>query len=259
LGFPHYGDEGKIMGLAPYGKPRFINEFREIIRTEENGQFRLNLDYFRHHAEGVEMTWDQGSPVIGRVYSDEFARLFGPPRAEGAPLTDRERDIAASVQMRLEEVAFHVLNNLYERTGLTDLGLAGGVAYNSVMNGKILLNTPFKRIFVQPAAGDSGTALGVCYQIYNGVLKCERGEVMEGAYTGPQFSNDEIRAALDTSGLAYSHYDEVTKRAAEDIAAGLVVGWFQGRMEFGPRALGNRSILADPRRAEMKDVLNDRI
>src|ERR1043165_9930140 len=261
LGFPHYGDEGKVMGLAPYGQPRFINEFRDIIRTEETGQFRLNLDYFRHHSEGVEMTGDHGSPVIGRVYSDAFAQLFGPARSEGSPLTDRERDIAASLQVRLEEIAFHVLNNLHDRTGLTDLGLAGGVAYNSVMNGKILLNTPFKRVYVQPAAGDSGTALGVCYQIYNGVLKCERGEVMEGAYTGPQFSNDEIRAALEKSEVAFDSYsdDEVTKRAAGDIANGLVVGWFQGRMEFGPRALGNRSIVVDPRRAEMKGMLNDRI
>src|SRR5689334_5956719 len=261
LGFLHYGDEGKVMGLAPYGQPRFINEFREIIRTEENGQFRLNLDYFRHHAEGVEMTWDRGSPVIGRVFSDEFARLFGPPRAEGAALTDREHDIAASLQLRLEEIAFHVLNNLHERTGLTDLGLAGGVAYNSVMNGKILLNTAFKRIFVQPAAGDSGTALGVCYQIYNGVLKRKRGEVMRGAYTGPQFSAEDIRAVLEANELAFETYSDVelTKRAAQDIAAGLVVGWFQGRMEFGPRALGNRSIVVDPRRAEMRDILNDRI
>src|SRR5829696_7451205 len=261
LGFPHYGDEGKVMGLAPYGQPRFIKEFREIIRTEENGQFRLNLQYFRHHAEGVEMTWDGGSPVIGRVFSDEFARLFGPPRTEGTALTDRKRDIAASLQQRLEEVAFHVLNNLHQRTGLTDLGLAGGVAYNSVMNGKILLNTPFKRLFAQPAAGDSGTALGVCYQIYNSILKQERGEVMEGAYTGPEFSNHEIGTALDRSELAFETYsdEELTKRAAQDIAAGLVVGWFQGRMEFGPRALGNRSILVDPRRAEMKEILNDRI
>ncbi|HSK64469.1 MAG TPA: carbamoyltransferase N-terminal domain-containing protein, partial [Pyrinomonadaceae bacterium] len=178
LGFPHYGDEGKVMGLAPYGCPRFIEEFRDIIRTEENGRFRLTLDYFRHQSEGVEMTWDHGSPVIGRVYSDEFARLFGPPRVPGAALSDREQDIAASLQLRLEEVTFHVLDHLHELTGLTDLGLAGGVAYNSVMNGKILLNTPFKRLFIQPAAGDSGTALGVCYQIYNGVLKRERGETM---------------------------------------------------------------------------------
>jgi carbamoyltransferase len=261
LGFPHYGDEGKVMGLAPYGRPRFINEFREIIRAEENGQFRLNLNYFRHHAEGVEMTWDEGSPVIGRVFSDEFAHLFGPPRAAGAALSDRERDIAASLQLRLEEIGFHILNHLHDKTGLSDLGLAGGVAYNSVMNGKILLNTPFKRLFIQPAAGDSGTALGVCYQIYNGILKCEGSEVMTGAYTGPQFTGAEIKKSLSESELAFEYYsdEDLTKRAAQDIAAGLVVGWFQGRMEFGPRALGNRSIIVDPRRAEMKDILNDRI
>src|SRR5215207_288261 len=200
LGFPHYGDEGKVMGLAPYGRPRFSKEFRDIIRTDEDGRFRLNLKYFRHHAEGVEMTWDHGSPVIGRVFSDEFAHVFGPPRITGAELSDRERDIAASLQLRLEEVSFHVLNHLHQKTGLTDLGLAGGVAYNSVMNGKILLNTPFTRLFVQPAAGDSGTALGVCYQIYNGVLKCDRREVMIGAYTGPQFSDDEIKTSLLESG-----------------------------------------------------------
>jgi len=261
LGFPHYGDEGKVMGLAPYGEPRFINEFRRIIRTEENGQFRLNLDYFRHHAEGVEMSWDEGSPVIGQVYSDAFAQLFGPPRAAGAALSNRDRDIAASLQLRLEEIGFHILTHLQEQTGLTDLGLAGGVAYNSVMNGKILLNTPFKRLFIQPAAGDSGTALGVCYHIYNAILKSERGEVMTGAYTGPEFSDEEIRSALQGAALSFETHSEedVTRRAAHDIAAGLVVGWFQGRMEFGPRALGNRSIVVDPRRAEMKDILNDRI
>ncbi len=261
LGFPHYGDEGKVMGLAPYGKPRFMAELRELIRTEEDGQFKLNLDYFRHHAEGVDMTWDDGSPVIGRIFSDEYSKLFGPPREQGAPLTEREHDIAASLQLRLEEVGFHLLNHLYEATGLTDLGLAGGVAYNSVMNGKILLNTPFRRVYVQPAAGDSGTAIGVCYQIYNGKLNRARNEVMEGAYTGPEFSDAEMRAELEQSGLQYETYSdrEVTRRAAHDIAEGLVMGWFQGRMEFGPRALGNRSIVVDPRRADMKDTLNERI
>jgi carbamoyltransferase len=261
LGFPYYGDEGKVMGLAPYGKPRFIDEFRDIIRTEEAGRFRLNLDYFRHHTEGVEMSWDRGSPMVGGIFSEEFVRTFGPSRAPNAPLADRECDIAASLQLRLEEVGFHILNHLHEQTGLTDLGLSGGVAYNSVMNGKILLATPFRRIFVQPAAGDSGTALGVCYQIHNGILRCERSEVMEGAYTGPEFSAAEIRRELETSKLHYENLSrtELTKCAAKDIAAGLVVGWFQGRMEFGPRALGNRSILADPRRAEMKDILNDRV
>ena len=255
IGFPHYGDEGKVMGLAPYGKPRFMDEFREIVRTEENGQFRLNLDYFRHHSEGVEMTWDGGSPVIGRIFSDRFAETFGPARCPGSALTDRERDIAASLQLRLEEVAFHVLNRLHEQTSLTELGLAGGVAYNSVMNGKILLHTPFRRVFVQPAAGDSGTAIGVCYEIYKKRVR------MLGAYTGPEFSDDEIQAALKRAKLNFDTYtnEELTKQAAQDIANGLVVGWFQGRMEFGPRALGNRSIVVDPRRAEMKDILNDRI
>ena len=261
LGFPHYGDEGKVMGLAPHGRPRFIKQFRDLIRTEADGKFSLNLDYFRHHAEGVEMTWDNGSPKIGRIFSDEYARTFGSPRQEGEPLISRDRDIAASLQLRLEEVAFHILNHLHERTGLTDLGLSGGVAYNSVMNGKILLNTPFQRVFVQPAAGDSGTALGVCYQIWNQLLRQPRVEVMETAYTGPEFSDGEIRAELDRSGLKYETLSdqETTRRAARDIAGGLVVGWFQGRMEFGPRALGNRSIVVDPRRAEMKDLLNTRI
>ncbi len=262
LGFPHYGDEGKVMGLAPYGKPRFIEHFRDIIRTDSNkAGFTLNLDYFLHHSEGVEMSWDEGSPEIGRIFSDKFVEAFGPPRDPCQALTAREEDIAASLQLRLEEVGFQLLGQLYAQTGLTDLALAGGVAFNSVMNGKILRNTPFRRVFVQPAAGDSGTALGVCYYIYNQLLKQPRGFFMEGAYTGPEFSNDEIRAVLDEGGVAYERYDDraVTRRAAQDIADGSVTGWFQGRMEFGPRALGNRSIVVDPRRAEMKETLNDRI
>jgi carbamoyltransferase len=261
LGFPYYGDEGKIMGLAPYGNPRFIEEFRDIIRTEEGGRFRLNLDYFCHHTQGDAMTWEDGSPVIGRIFSDEYAKRFGPVREKDQPLTEREQDIAASLQLRLEEVGFHILNHLHEVTGLTDLGVAGGVAYNSVMNGKILLNTKFRRVFIQPAAGDSGTALGVCYQIYNLILNQPRNFVMEGAYTGPEYSEAEIRTELEASNLEYEAFSdkEVTQRAARDIAEGLVVGWFQGRMEFGPRALGNRSIVVDPRRADMKEILNQRI
>lgn len=262
IGFPYYGDEGKVMGLAPYGNPqKYIEQFREMIRTEEGGRFTLNLDYFRHHAEGVEMSWDEGSPMIGRIFADEYVKTFGPARELGAPLTDRERDIAASLQLRLEEIGFHILNHLHDVTGLTDLGLAGGVALNSVMNGKILLNTPFRRIFVQPAAGDNGTSVGVCYQIYNGILNQPRGFVMEGAYTGPAFSNEEIRVELEKSNLDYETYSdrEVTQRAAQDIADGVVLGWFQGGMEFGPRALGNRSIVVDPRRADMKEILNARI
>lgn len=262
LGFPHYGDEGKVMGLAPYGEPRYIAEFRDIIRTQEGGRFQLNPDYFRHQREGVEMTWDEGSPTIGRIFSDEYVRAFGPARKEGDALTARDRDLAASLQLRLEEVFFHLLDHLYEKTGATDLGLSGGVAYNSVMNGKILLKTPFRRVFVQPAAGDSGTAVGVCYQIYHALLNRPRSLAqLECAYTGPQYSDDEIRLELEQSGLRFEKLSdrELTRDAALEIARGSVVGWFQGRMEFGPRALGNRSILVDPRRAEMKDILNERI
>ncbi len=276
LGFPHYGDEGKVMGLAPYGEPRFIEEFREIVGTEADGQFRLNLRYFRHASEGVDMTWDGGSPKIGRLFSDEYANTFGPARMSDSPLTDRDRNVAASLQLRLEEVAYHVLNHLHEQTGLTDLGLAGGVAYNSVMNGKILRNTAFRRVFIQPSAGDSGTAIGVCYQILSEAKqqgakrKGQRtppgsrfalGSSRFAPFTGPEFSNDEIAGVLRASHIDFEMLTdrELILRSARDIADGLVVGWFQGRMEFGPRALGNRSILADPRRVEMKDILNARI
>jgi carbamoyltransferase len=262
IGFPHYGDEGKVMGLAPYGRPRYIDAFRKMIRTEDDRPgFVLDLDYFLHHSQGVEMSWDDGSPRIGRIFSDKFIETFGPPRAPGEPLTACEEDIAASLQLRLEEVGFHILKQLHVLTGASDLCLAGGVALNSVMNGKILLHTPFQRVFVQPAAGDNGTALGVCYYIYNQILKQPRGPIMEGAYTGPEFSDTETRAVLDRAGVAYERLDEreLTRRAAQDIADGAVTGWFQGRMEFGPRALGNRSIIADPRRADMREILNQRI
>ncbi|HMH44886.1 MAG TPA: carbamoyltransferase C-terminal domain-containing protein [Pyrinomonadaceae bacterium] len=301
LGFPHYGDEGKVMGLAPYGKPRFIDEFREIVTTEAGGKFRLNLDYFLHSTQGVEMSWDGGSPRVGRIFSNAFEESFGPARAARSTLTERDRDLAASLQLRLEEVAFHILNHLHAQTSLTDLGLAGGVAYNSVMNGKILRQTPFERVFVQPAAGDSGTAIGVCYQIWNeqSAKREEQRAKSEGrrakgkapsaalltdesslvsavdlshlapssslsalcSYPGPEFSPEQIKEELEISSLKFQEYSktELIEHAARDIADGLVVGWFQGRMEFGPRALGNRSILADPRRADMKDVLNERI
>jgi carbamoyltransferase len=261
IGFPKYGDEGKVMGLAPYGNPHFIEQFRDIVQTEPNGRFKLNLDYFLHHAEGVEMTWEGGSPTIGRIYSDKFVETFGPPREKAAPLTSREEDIAASLQLRLEEVANHILTHLHEKTNSDRLCLAGGVAFNSVMNGKIPLNTPFKQLYIQPAAGDAGTAVGVCYWINNVVLARPRAFVMEHAYTGPQFVNGEIEHVVRASGLNFRELtdQELTRAAARAIADGKIVGWFQGRMEFGPRALGNRSIVVDPRRAEMKDILNARI
>jgi len=261
LGFTKYGDEGKVMGLAPYGQPRYLAEFRDIIRTDNGAGFKLNLDYFLHHSEGVDMTWDEGAPTIGRMFSDRFIDTFGPARSAGAPLSTKQEDIAASLQARLEEVGFHILNQLYEKTKLDKLCLAGGVALNSVMNGKIPLHTPFKNVFIQPAAGDSGTAIGVCYYIHNMILRQPRSFVMQHAYTGPEFSDGQIEQVLGQSSLAYRNLNnlELTEIAAQAIADGKIVGWFQGRMEFGPRALGNRSIVVDPRRSEMKDILNARI
>lgn len=261
LGFPKYGDEGKVMGLAPYGRPRYLEQFREIIRTDNGTGFKLDLDYFKHDSEGVDMTWEDGSPTIGRIFSDKFIDAFGPARLAGEPLTSLHEDIAASLQARLEEVSFHILNQLHQQTKTDRLCLAGGVAYNSVMNGKILLNTPFRGVFVQPAAGDSGTALGVCYYIHNVLLQQPRSFVMEHAYTGPEFANGQIDGVVRESDFDWRELSdhELTQTAAQAVADGKIVGWFQGRMEFGPRALGNRSILVDPRRAEMKDILNARI
>ena len=261
LGFPKYGDEGKVMGLAPYGRPRYLEQFRDIIRTDNGAGFKLNLDYFKHDSEGVDMTWEDGSPTIGRIFSDKFIDTFGPARLAGEPLTSLQEDIAASLQARLEEVGFHILNQLHQQTKTDRLCLAGGVAYNSVMNGKILLNTPFREVFVQPAAGDSGTALGVCYYIHNVLLQQPRSFVMEHAYTGPEFANGQIDGIVRKSDFEWRELSdrELTQAAAQAVADGKIVGWFQGRMEFGPRALGNRSIVVDPRRAEMKDILNARI
>ena len=261
LGFPKYGDEGKVMGLAPYGRPRYLEQFRDIIRTDKGAGFKLDLNYFKHDSEGVDMTWEDGSPTIGRIFSDKFIDAFGPARLAGEPLTSLHEDIAASLQARLEEVSFHILNQLHQQTKADRLCLAGGVAYNSVMNGKILLNTPFREVFVQPAAGDSGTALGVCYYIHNVLLQQPRSFVMEHAYTGPEFANGQIDGVVRRSDFEWRELSdhELTQAAAQAVADGKIVGWFQGRMEFGPRALGNRSIVVDPRRAEMKDILNARI
>jgi carbamoyltransferase len=207
------------------------------------------------------MTWDEGSPTVGRIFSDKFLESFGPAREKGGPMTSLQEDIAASLQARLEEVSFHILKHLHQQTGGDRLCLSGGVAFNSVMNGKILLHTPFKQIYAQPAAGDAGTAVGVCYYLHNIELKQPRAFVMDHAYTGPGYENGQIEAAVRGSGMPHTRLQPecVTQTAARAIADGQIVGWFQGRMEFGPRALGNRSIVVDPRRAEMKDILNARI
>ena len=261
LGFPEYGDEGKAMGLAPYGDPeRFRARMRDLARPDGD-LFRLGLDYFTHDKEGVDMTWDEGSPTIGRIFSDLMIQAFGPPRAAGAEIEPVHEDVAAALQAVLEDVYLHLVQTLHARTGLADICLAGGVALNAVANGRIRPETPFTGVYVQPAAGDSGTAVGAAYHVWNQELGRPRSYVMEHAYTGPGYGDVAHEAALRAAGLEPRHLpdDQLFPFVADRVAAGDVVGWFQGRMEFGPRALGHRSIVADPRRKEMKDVLNARI
>ena len=260
LGFPHYGDEGKVMGLAPYGKPIYIAKLRELVRLD-GPLFTLGLDYFTHDKEGVDMNWDGGSPTIGRIYSDRLIELFGAAREPDGEITALYNDVAASLQAMLEEAYLHILGTLWEQTHIPNLCLAGGVALNAVANGRILPETPFEELYVQPAAGDSGTAVGAAFFVWNQVLRKPRGFVMEHAFTGPQFTDAEIESALSAAGLHGDRLDDdaLFAAVAESIADGDVVGWFQGRMEFGPRALGHRSIVTDPRRTDMKDILNARI
>jgi carbamoyltransferase len=261
LGFPHYGDEGKVMGLAPYGDAEsYLPAMRRIARSE-GGSFRLGLEYFTHHVHGVEMTWAEGSPAVGRIFASRLEDELGPARMPGAELETRHVDAAASLQARLEELVLELTRGLARSTGSRNLCLAGGVALNAVANGRIRPETPFDELYVQPAAGDSGTAVGAAFHVWNETLGRPRGFVMRHAYTGPVYDDDAIRSALAETGLEGEQLTEDTlyRSVAERIAAGDVVGWFQGRMEVGPRALGNRSILADPRRVEMKDVLNARV
>jgi carbamoyltransferase len=260
LGFPKYGDEGKVMGLAPYGTPRFLDEMRRIVHPQDD-LFELGLDFFVHDKEGVDMSWDEQTPAIGRLFSKRMEEAFGPPREPDAELTSLHEDVAASLQTMLEEVYLHVVRALWERTRIPSLCLAGGVALNAVANGRIRAETPFEDVFVQPAAGDSGIAVGAAYYVWNQELGRPRSFVMEHAYTGPAYPDAEYAGVLAAAGLEAERLDDATLFAhvADRIAQGDVVGWFQGRMEFGPRALGNRSIVADPRREDIKDVLNARI
>jgi carbamoyltransferase len=260
LGFRKYGDEYKMMGLSAYGEPRFLDQVRDVVRVEDD-QVRLNLDYFVHHTQGVEMTWNDCEPAFGTVYSSKLARTFGTPRAPRGEILGKHADLAASVQARLEECYFELLNTVHKRTKLPAVCLAGGVALNCVANGKIFDRTPFKDVYIQAASHDAGTSIGAAQYVWHHELGNPRSPAMRHVYYGPEYSEAEIRAELDGAGIVYQALspEALIEQTADEIASGKVVGWFQGRMEFGPRALGARSILADPRRREMKDILNQRI
>jgi carbamoyltransferase len=268
LGFPHYGDEYKVMGLAPYGRPDHIDAMRKIVRLLSKGSFELELSYFVHHKTNVPYQWANGSPEVGDLFAPALEDLLGPRRMPTDPLEDRHRDIARSVQAMYEEAFFHLIQSAQMKHGLTNLALAGGCAMNSVANGKVRRVTPFKSVYVQAAAGDAGGAVGAAFSVWH-KLGGRRSFVMDHPFWGPAFSSDKIAQLLAEHKAQIAHagciveeiQDEaiLCRRTASAIADGKVVGWFQGRMEWGPRALGNRSILCDPRRADMKSVLNAKI
>jgi carbamoyltransferase len=271
LGFLKFGDEYKVMGLAAYGEPERLEAFRDIVRFDANGNgngFRLGLEYFVHHRTGPEMSWAEAdrTPTLGKLFSEQMSHKLGLARSPDEPLEERHRNLAASLQARLEEVYLGMLRKLAKATGLKSICLAGGVAFNCVANGKIFERTPFEQVYVQPAAGDAGLAVGAAYYVWHQKLRNPRSFVMDHAYWGPGYSSEEIRAAMESSGIAGKGYvveelpeQQLARRAAAIVADGKILGWFQGRAEWGPRALGNRSIVADPRRADMKEILNQRI
>jgi carbamoyltransferase len=248
------------MGLASYGEPAYLDEFRHIVRGSGLG-YELELDRFRHQLEGTAMTWDGGSPELPPLWGARMQDLLGPARNADEPLERRHHDIAASLQASLEDVVLGMLRELHEKTGLTSLCLAGGVALNCVVNGKITDETPFTDLYIQPAAYDGGTSVGAAYHVLHAKLGAPRSFCMEHAYWGPEYPPERMRAAVEAAGLPHDEMgpDKSIECAADVLADGGIVGWYQGRVEFGPRALGNRSILADPRRDDMQDILNARI
>ena len=269
LGFRKFGDEYKVMGLAAYGSPRYIKEVEGVLILKPKGRFALNLDYFAFYKRNEAMLWNNAEPVLADVFSDKFIKKFGPSRKYEEEITADHCDLAASLQAVYEKAFFHILNYAYRVTGINNLSLAGGCALNSLANGKIFDCVPFKEVYIQPASSDAGGSLGAGYYLYHQIFQNKRKFVMGQAYWGPEFSemelNDEINAMGDRLAregcvvIRIDDLEELCRKTAEEIAAGKIVGWFQGRMEWGPRALGNRSILVDPRRIEMKDILNARI
>jgi carbamoyltransferase len=269
LGFKVNEGEYKVMGMAPYGSPRYMDRLEKVFRVNDDGSFGVNMDYFSYHVS------------TEHTYGPRFVDLFGPPRDAGSEFVTRlthpqaslasaaemeanqyYADVAASIQRVTEETLLKMANHLYERTGIKRLCMAGGVALNSVANGRILRETPFEQIYIQPAAGDSGGALGAALYAYHILLNQPRRFVLEHAYWGQEYDEPAIRAFLEQKQIPYHYFDDdemLLDRVVDGLLDGKVVGWYQGRFEWGPRALGNRSILADPRRAEMKDIVNLKI
>jgi len=261
LGFPNYGDEYKVMGLAPYGEAKYLKELEQILTLTDDGFFKLNRKYFKHFKEGVAMSWEGGSPTIESLFTPEWEKLFRKAREKNDELEQFHIDLATSVQKFTEKVIFHMLNHLQKKTGCENICITGGVAQNSVANGKILENTNFKNIYIPSAGHDAGTSIGSALYLYNQILGKERLEEITSAYFGKKSSQEEIVKFLEKESVKYEIYsdEDLYEKVSDKLVDGGVVGWFQGRAEFGPRALGHRSIIVDPRRKDAKDLLNDKI
>jgi len=243
LGFAKYRDEYKIMGLASYGSPVYKDKFRKMLRLTENGKFELDLKYFKMYGDFIN------------GFSKYFYNEFGPRRSKGQPISRYYMDIASSLQSVTEDVICHMAGWLATRTGCRNLCLSGGVALNGVANAAILKRKIFDEIFIDPAADDSGTSLGAALYLNNNIFAGER-ITMSSTFWGPGYADQEILSILNRNKIRFEKHENITSVCAELLAQGKLIGWFQGRMEWGPRALGNRSILADPRKIEMKDIVN---
>lgn len=259
LGFPNYGDEYKVMGLAPYGEPEFLEVFRKIVRRAGRG-LELNLDYFTHATRGISMNWDEGNPVVMPFHSALLERELGPMRRKDEELTQRHKNIAASLQAVTEEILLGMLRDLREATGRKNVCITGGVAMNSVANGKVREHAGFENVFVPVGAADNGTAVGAAFVVWK---RSGGGRVfkLEHGYWGPDVDTELCRAACRAEGVPFTEHDTagMNEKIVSAITGGLVVGVFRGRMEFGARALGNRSLVADPRRTDMRDLINTKI
>ena len=261
LGFPHYGDEYKVMGMAPYGEPKYTDKISDVIQLTNDGLFKIDLSYFRSATEGIISYGDDNMPVVAPLFNAKMIEKFGEQRKKEEPLTQYHKDMAASVQAVTEKVIFHLLESLHKKTGLQNVCIAGGVAQNSVANGKITRNTSFKNVYIPSAGHDAGISMGAALFVQHQTQKLKRQPAIMSAYTGSRFSNDEIKALLKEKNIAFEEYpdEQLFEKVTDCLVNGGVVGWMNGRAEFGPRALGGRSIIADPRRADAKEILNLKI
>lgn len=258
LGFPHYGDEYKVMGMAPYGEPKYLNKLEDVVNLTNDGLFNLNLKYFRSATKGVISYGDDNIPKVQPMFSDFMVQQFGEARKKDEILSQYHKDLASSVQRFTERVIFHVLEGLHKRTGLANVCIAGGVAQNSVANGKIISNTSFKNVYIPSAGHDAGISMGAALYVQHQLLKLPRQPSIRSAYTGSHFNNEEIKLVLIEKNISFKELEdaELFEKITDCLVNGGVVGWFNGKAEFGPRALGGRSIIADPRRNDAKEILN---